>query len=99
KTRNREHDTMSDKVMTRLKQTFRPEFLNRLDASIVFHSLTREQIRQVVEVELTRVRQQLAEQDITLDITASAMDVIGDRGYDHHYGARPLRRVIQTLIE
>ncbi len=99
RSRNREHDTMRDKVMARLKQTFRPEFLNRLDATIVFHSLTKEQIRQVVEVELARVRQQLTEQEITLDITSEAMDLIGDRGYDHHYGARPLRRVIQTLIE
>ncbi|MDQ3523971.1 MAG: ATP-dependent Clp protease ATP-binding subunit, partial [Chloroflexota bacterium] len=99
RSRSREHDTMRDKVMVRLKQTFRPEFLNRLDATIVFHSLTKEQIRQVVEVELARVRQQLTEQEITLDITSEAMDLIGDRGYDHHYGARPLRRVIQTLIE
>jgi ATP-dependent Clp protease ATP-binding subunit ClpC len=99
RSRSREHDTMRDKVMARLKQTFRPEFLNRLDATIVFHSLTKEQIRQVVEVELARVRQQLTEQEITLDITSEAMDLIGDRGYDHHYGARPLRRVIQTLIE
>ena len=97
--RKREFDTMKDKVMGRLKQTFRPEFLNRLDATIVFHSLTREQIRQVVEVELARVRKQLIEQGISLDISPEAMDMIGDKGYDHHFGARPLRRQIQTLIE
>ena len=97
--RKREFDTMKDKVMGRLKQTFRPEFLNRLDGTIVFHSLTREQIRQVVEVEMARVRKQLSEQDITLEITPEAMDMIGDKGYDHHFGARPLRRQIQTLIE
>src|SRR5690606_23973985 len=95
----REFDTMREKVMARLKQTFRPEFLNRLDATIVFHSLTKDQIRQVVEVELARVRKQLAEQDISLEFTTAAMDLIGDKGYDHHYGARPLRRVIQTMIE
>jgi ATP-dependent Clp protease ATP-binding subunit ClpC len=97
--RRREYDTMKDKVMGRLKQTFRPEFLNRIDATIVFHSLTQEQIRQIVELELTRVRKQLAEQDLTLDVTTEAMDLLGDRGYDHTYGARPLRRVIQNLIE
>jgi ATP-dependent Clp protease ATP-binding subunit ClpC len=97
--RRREYDTMKDKVMGRLKQTFRPEFLNRIDATIVFHSLTQEQIRQIVELELTRVRKQLAEQDLTLDVTTEAMDLLGDRGYDHTYGARPLRPVIQNLIE
>ena len=85
--------------MAQLKQTFRPEFLNRIDAMIVFHSLTQEQIRQIVDLELTRVRKQLAEQEITLEVTTEAMDLLGERGYDHTYGARPLRRIIQNLIE
>jgi ATP-dependent Clp protease ATP-binding subunit ClpC len=66
---------------------------------IVFHSLAKEQIRQIVELELTRVRKQLREQDIELDFTEAAMDLLGERGYDHTYGARPLRRIIQNLIE
>ncbi len=99
KARTRDYDMMRDKVLAQLKQAFRPEFLNRIDASIVFHSLTAEQIRRIVELELQRVRTQLAEQDITLEVTVEAMDLLADRGYDQTYGARPLRRIIQNLIE
>ncbi len=95
----REYDTMREKVMSQLKQTFRPEFLNRIDAVVVFHSLTSVQIREIVDLELARVREQLAEQQIQLEVTEEAMDLIGARGYDHTYGARPLRRIIQNLIE
>ena len=99
KPKQRDYDLMREKVMTQLKQTFRPEFLNRIDASIVFHSLTAEQIREIVELELRRVRTQLAEQEIELEVTTEAMDLLAERGYDHTYGARPLRRIIQNLIE
>ncbi|MCC6944011.1 MAG: ATP-dependent Clp protease ATP-binding subunit [Thermomicrobiales bacterium] len=99
KARTRDYDLMRDKVLAQLKQAFRPEFLNRIDASIVFHALTAEQIRHIVELELQRVRTQLAEQDITLEVTVEAMDLLADRGYDQTYGARPLRRIIQNLIE
>ncbi len=95
----RDYAQMRDKVMSQLKQTFRPEFLNRIDDVIVFHSLEKGQIRQIVDLELTRVRGQVAEQDITLEVTEPAMDLLGERGYDHTYGARPLRRIIQNLIE
>src|SRR3954447_1067234 len=90
---------MREKVMGQLKQTFRPEFLNRIDATVVFHSLTAEEIRTIVELELRRVRLQLAEQEITIEISTEAMDLLAKRGYDHTYGARPLRRIIQNLIE
>jgi ATP-dependent Clp protease ATP-binding subunit ClpC len=99
KVREREYGQMSDKVMGQLKQMFRPEFLNRIDATIVFHSLSKEQIREIVELELKRVRHQLTEQGIKLDVSNEAMDLLGERGYDHTYGARPLRRIIQNLIE
>jgi len=99
KAKQRDYDLMRDKVMAQLKQSFRPEFLNRIDASIVFHSLTAEQIREIVELELRRVRTQLAEQEIELEVTTEAMDLLAERGYDHTYGARPLRRIIQNLIE
>jgi ATP-dependent Clp protease ATP-binding subunit ClpC len=99
KTKQRDYDLMREKVMAQLKQSFRPEFLNRIDASIVFHSLTAEQIREIVELELRRVRTQLAEQEIHLEVTTEAMDLLAARGYDHTYGARPLRRIIQNLIE
>jgi len=95
----REYDQMREKVMGQLKQTFRPEFLNRIDATIVFHSLTQEQIREIVDLETERVRFQLAEHEITLVINDEAKDFLGERGYDHAYGARPLRRLIQSLIE
>ncbi len=99
KAKQRDYDLMRDKVMTQLKQSFRPEFLNRIDASIVFHSLTAEQIREIVELELRRVRTQLAEQEIELEVSTEAMDLLAERGYDQTYGARPLRRIIQNLIE
>jgi ATP-dependent Clp protease ATP-binding subunit ClpC len=99
KAEQREYDKMREKVTGSLKQTFRPEFLNRIDAVIVFHSLTKEQIREIVELELARVRKQLAEQEIVLEVSEGAMDLLGERGYDHTYGARPLRRIIQNLIE
>ncbi|MGH2534119.1 MAG: ATP-dependent Clp protease ATP-binding subunit [Thermomicrobiales bacterium] len=99
KTEKREYDKMREKVMGQLKQTFRPEFLNRIDATVVFHALTPEQIRLIVELELKRVRRQLSEQEIDLEITMEAMDFLAERGYDHTFGARPLRRIIQNLIE
>jgi len=99
KMKTREYNQMKERVMSRLKQTFRPEFLNRIDATIVFHSLTAVQIREIVDLELTRVRKQLSEQDISLEIDTEAKDLLGKRGYDHTYGARPLRRIIQNLIE
>jgi ATP-dependent Clp protease ATP-binding subunit ClpC len=99
KAKQRDYDLMREKVMAQLKQSFRPEFLNRIDATIVFHSLTAEQIREIVELELRRVRTQLAEQEIHLEVTTEAMDLLAERGYDHTYGARPLRRIIQNLIE
>src|SRR4051794_36786521 len=95
----REYDQMREKVMGQLKQTFRPEFLNRIVATIVFHSLTQVQIREIVDLETERVRFQLAEHEITLVINDEAKDYLGERGYDHAYGARPLRRLIQSLIE
>jgi ATP-dependent Clp protease ATP-binding subunit ClpC len=94
-----EYDQMRDKVLGELKNTFRPEFLNRIDAIIVFHSLTPAQIRQITTLQLKRIRNQLKEQNIDLIVTEEAMDLLAKRGYDHTYGARPLRRIIQNLIE
>jgi ATP-dependent Clp protease ATP-binding subunit ClpC len=94
-----EYQIMKDKVLGQLKQTFRPEFLNRIDGVIVFHPLSTVQIRQIVNLELKRIRMQLAEQEINVEISEAAMDLLGERGYDRQYGARPLRRIIQNLIE
>jgi ATP-dependent Clp protease ATP-binding subunit ClpC len=99
KTAAREYDQMKDKVLVELKKTFRPEFLNRLDAVIVFHSLTTTHIRSIADLMLARVRRQLGEQNIVLEVTDDAMELLATRGYDHNFGARPLRRIIQNLIE
>jgi ATP-dependent Clp protease ATP-binding subunit ClpC len=99
KSAKREYDTLKDKVLTELKKSFRPEFLNRLDAVIVFHSLNSAHIRQIANLMLVRVRNQLKEQVMELEVTDDAMELLAVRGYDHNFGARPLRRIIQNLIE
>jgi ATP-dependent Clp protease ATP-binding subunit ClpC len=93
------YDNMRGKVLGELRNTFRPEFLNRIDAIIVFHSLNAAQIRNITDLMLKRVREQLHEQNIELEVSEEAMDLLAKRGYDHTYGARPLRRIIQNLIE
>jgi ATP-dependent Clp protease ATP-binding subunit ClpC len=93
------YDLMREKVTAELKQSFRPEFLNRIDATVVFRPLTVEEIREIVDLMLARVRDRLRAQDITLEVTQAAKDHIIDLGYDAAYGARPLRRAIQNTIE
>jgi ATP-dependent Clp protease ATP-binding subunit ClpC len=90
---------MREKVDKELKQTFRPEFLNRIDATVVFRSLTVDEIRLIVDLMLARVRDRLKAQGMTLEVTQSAKDHIIKMGYDVAYGARPLRRVIQNMVE
>ena len=90
---------MKDKVLEQLKTQFRPEFLNRVDSFVVFRSLNVEEIRQIVDLLLARVREQLRIQQIDLEITQEAKDHIIKLGYDVDYGARPLRRVIQNMVE
>ena len=93
------YELMRDKVQTELKATFRPEFLNRIDATVVFRSLTVDEIRQIVDLMLARVRDQLKAQGMVLEVTQAAKDHIIKIGYDVAYGARPLRRVIQNMVE
>src|SRR3989440_11205399 len=93
------YDLMKDKVDKELKANFRPEFLNRIDATVVFRSLTVDEIRQIVDLMLQRVRDQLKAQGMTLEVTQAAKDHVIKLGYDPAYGARPLRRVIQNMIE
>jgi ATP-dependent Clp protease ATP-binding subunit ClpB len=90
---------MKDAVMQVVTQHFRPEFINRVDDIVVFHSLGREQIRAIVDIQLGRLRQRLAERDITLRLEDDARDKIGEAGFDTVYGARPLKRAIQSQIE
>jgi len=93
------YDRMKEKVLDQLKTQFRPEFLNRVDSVVVFRSLQIEQIRVIVELLLERVRDQLKAQQIALEITQAAKDHIIKLGFDVDYGARPLRRVIQNMVE
>jgi ATP-dependent Clp protease ATP-binding subunit ClpC len=99
KNADEEYEKMKDKVLDQLKKTFRPEFLNRIDAIVVFRALTKEQIRQIVDLMLTQVQERLDEHEVTLEATEEAMELLAKEGYDPHFGARPLRRVIQTMIE
>ncbi|MBA4170508.1 MAG: AAA family ATPase, partial [Chloroflexi bacterium] len=94
-----DYERMKDKVLAELKNTFRPEFLNRIDATVVFRQLTREEIRLIVDLLLKRVKDQLAGQEMELIVTDAAKDAIIAKGYDQAYGARPLRREIQNQIE
>ncbi|HEY2916966.1 MAG TPA: AAA family ATPase, partial [Candidatus Limnocylindrales bacterium] len=93
------YEFMKDKVQAELKNNFRPEFLNRIDATVVFRSLTMDEIREIVDLMLKRVREQLKAQSMTLEVTQAAKDHLIQAGWDPSYGARPLRRVIQSQIE
>ena len=99
KTQEQAYERMKENLLGELKKTFRPEFLNRIDGVVVFHSLTKEQIRQIVDLMLATVNQQLTEKGITLEVTDAAKDFLGEKGYDEVFGARPLRRVIQEMVE
>jgi ATP-dependent Clp protease ATP-binding subunit ClpC len=93
------YEIMKEKVAAELKNNFRPEFLNRIDATVVFRSLTVEEITLIVDLMLQRVRDQLRAQQMSLDVTQAAKEHIIKLGYDVAYGARPLRRVIQNMVE
>ena len=99
KTEADEYKKLKDKVTNELKKAFRPEFLNRLDATVVFHQLTRPEIRQIVDIQLTRVRVQLSEQQLKLELSDEVKDFMALKGWDPTFGARPLKRVIQNLLE
>jgi ATP-dependent Clp protease ATP-binding subunit ClpC len=99
KTSEEQYRKMRDKVLTAMKNVFRPEFVNRVDATVVFHALSREHIRKIVELEIREVENQLTLKGVTLDMTDAAKDWIGDKGFDPVFGARPLRRIIQNEVE
>lgn len=94
-----EHKDMKSKVMDEMKRTFRPEFLNRIDETIVFHSLEKEHMKHIVKLMIDQVKERLKEQDIAFSITERAIEKIAEDGFDPDYGARPLRRSIQRNIE
>jgi ATP-dependent Clp protease ATP-binding subunit ClpC len=98
-TRVQAYERMKDKVMDEVKRFFRPEFLNRLDATIVFHQLDRPQILAIVDLMIDMVRHELKEKQIDLEITDKAKEYLGEKGFDPVLGARPLRRLIQNEVE
>jgi ATP-dependent Clp protease ATP-binding subunit ClpC len=97
--RERQYERMREQVMEELRRTFRPEFLNRLDEIIVFRPLTHEQIKAIVGILMERVRRELRGQNMDLELTPAAREVLAREGFDPKFGARPLRRAIQRLIE
>jgi ATP-dependent Clp protease ATP-binding subunit ClpB len=88
-----------DAVLQELRASFKPEFLNRIDDIVIFHQLSREQIGQIIDVQLERLRAMLGERNIQLTLDESARQLLAREGYDPNYGARPLKRAIQTLIQ
>jgi ATP-dependent Clp protease ATP-binding subunit ClpC len=94
-----EYDKMREMLLDTLKRKFRPEFLNRVDSVVVFRALNKEDITQIVELEIGKVNKRLLEQGFSLRLTPAAQEYLAEKGYDPDYGARPLRRVIQNRVE
>jgi ATP-dependent Clp protease ATP-binding subunit ClpA len=97
--RQADFEAMKERMLEELRRVMRPELLNRIDEIIIFHPLDREQIRRIVDLMVKRVEGQLGERAITLQLTDAARDLLGEAGFDEEYGARPLRRTIQRLVE
>jgi ATP-dependent Clp protease ATP-binding subunit ClpC len=93
------YEDMKNRIMGELKKVFRPEFLNRIDEVIVFHKLTMEEIKEIIDLLITRVRAQVAEHELQLELTDTAKELLAEKGWDPSMGARPLRRAIQRYIE
>lgn len=95
----KDHKAMQKRILEELKKTFRPEFLNRIDETVVFHSLSKEEIHAIVEIMSRAIVKRLKDQDIQVKVTPAAVDVIGKAGFDPEYGARPIRRALQKEVE
>ena len=98
-TAQQSYERMKDKVMDEVKRFFRPEFLNRIDATVVFHQLDKDQIHAIVDLMIKMVQDELDDRNIALEITDAAREYLGEKGFDPVLGARPLRRVIQNEVE
>jgi len=94
-----DYEGMKQAVMDIVGQHFRPEFINRVDETVVFHPLGREQIRSIANIQIDQLRRRLQEKDIALDVSDAALDKLGEAGFDPVYGARPLKRAIQHFLE
>jgi len=93
------YEIMKDKVRNEIERAFNPEFLNRVDDTIVFHSLSREEIAQIVHILLADTKARLAEEEITITLSEPAIAFLAEKGYDEKFGARPLKRAIQRYLE
>jgi ATP-dependent Clp protease ATP-binding subunit ClpC len=93
------YEDMKNRIMGELKKVFRPEFLNRIDDVIVFHKLQKDEIKQIVELLLLRIRESMADRELQLELTEGAKDMLVEKGWDPSMGARPLRRAIQRYVE
>ncbi|MEO1401989.1 MAG: ATP-dependent chaperone ClpB, partial [Cyanobacteria bacterium J06635_1] len=93
------YEEMRSRVLDAMRTNFRPEFLNRVDEMIIFHGLQREQLRQIVTLQLKRLEQRLEERKMSLQLSTAAIDFLAEVGYDPVYGARPLKRAIQRELE
>src|SRR5438876_2009546 len=93
------YEDMKERVLGELKKVFRPELLNRIDEVIVFHKLTKEEITTIVDLVLRRLREQMSEHEVAIELTNEAKELLVEKGYDPAMGARPLRRAIQRYIE
>jgi len=91
-------ESVDKKIMSRLKEHFKPEFLNRIDEIIIFDALTRDDIRQIVDLQLERVAKRLKEKEIAVKFGDSVKQMLAEQGYDPQFGARPLKRLIQNKI-
>jgi len=99
KTQQQSYERMKERLLGELKKAFRPEFLNRVDANVVFHPLNKEHIRKIVDLMINTVNDRLEEKGMKLEVSDAAKDLLGEKGYDEVFGARPLRRVIQDMVE
>ena len=97
--RGKDYDKMKEEALDVLRKSFRPEFLNRVDEIVVFHPLTRDELRQIVSIQMGGLRKRLEERKIELELTDKASDYFAERGYDPQYGARPLKRLVQQELE
>jgi ATP-dependent Clp protease ATP-binding subunit ClpC len=93
------YEEMKTRIMGELKKVFRPEFLNRIDEVMVFHKLDREEIKEIIDLMVSRVKAQVAEHELQLDLTDDAKELLVEKGWDPTMGARPLRRAIQRYVE
>ena len=99
KGQEKEYETIKKDVMAELKKQFRPEFINRIDDIIVFHKLTDDDISKIIDIMLKQVKKRLSEQEYEVELDNSVKDLVAKKGIDTNYGARPLKRAIQGIVE